>query len=707
MPSQPAVTVAELLDGLAEPARQLLGEPAARAFLARVRRRAPEAVRLVDRLYGGDGDVGPLAASLLDVVLDAAAGRPAALRDLDAERERDPGWFLRPEMIGYVCYADRFAGTLRGIREHLDYLRELGVTYLHLMPLLATRDGADDGGYAVSDYDAVNPRLGDMADLSRLADDLHRCGIALCVDLVINHTAREHEWARRAVAGSLVYRDYYRVFPDRSAPDEYEKSLPDIFPELSPGNFTFVPELRGWVWTTFREFQWDLNYANPAVFRSMLATMLRLANRGPDVLRIDAAPFLWKRRGTASMDQPEAHLLLRAFRAFTAMAAPGVLLKAEAMLGPDAVGKYLGDHRTLHHGAAEGGRSEGAPGEDEPDGYVAECELAYDNQLMVMLWASTALRDTRLARQSLGRRGSPPPGTSWVTYLRCHDDIGWLVDDADAAAVGFAGRAVRSRVSDFYAGAVTGSFSRGARFQLSPEGAHPISGTAASLCGVQDAVERGDPGLLATALRRLEALYSVVFSFGGIPLIYMGDELALVNDAGWAGDPAHATDNRWMHRPIMDWGAAAARYDTSTVAGAAYARLSGLARARRRIRALDAGAPITVLPAPPTLLAYRRGGQGEFLAVLNVGQAPATISLDLLRLAGITTPWVIAQSTPASPDAPIPSDVPGTSNARASSAASVIPAVPDTAAAPGTGLSVTPSGFIWVRERVPSTRLAG
>ena len=130
--------------------------------------------------------------------LDAAAARPAALRMLDRRREIDPAWFQRSRMIGYVCYADRFAGSLPGCpAEHLDYLVELGVTYLHLMPLLRPRDGENDGGYAVQDYDEVDPRVGTMADLQALAADLHERGMALCVDLVLNHTAREHEWAQQ------------------------------------------------------------------------------------------------------------------------------------------------------------------------------------------------------------------------------------------------------------------------------------------------------------------------------------------------------------------------------------------------------------------------------------------------------------------------------------------------------------------------------
>ena len=379
------------LDHEAENAvRQRLEVRDADAFLARLEQLSFDIAGPLGQLYGGVTDTTRLVTDLVRDALEAAAARPALLRLLDRRREIDPGWFQRSRMIGYVCYTGRFAGSLRGVRHHLDYLAELGVTYLHLMPLLQPRDGDSDGGYAVADYGAVDPRLGSVADLEVLAAELHGRGMALCIDLVLNHTAREHEWARKALAGDPACREMYLIYPDRTIPDAYEATLPEVFPDTAPGSFSEVPGL-GWVWTTFHEYQWDLNYANPAVFRRMLATMLTLANRGVDVLRLDAAPFLWKRPGTDCQNQPEAHLLLQAFRALTRLAAPGLVLKAEAIVGPEMLVQYLGAH----------------------DRYQPECDLAYDNQLMVMLWSTLATRDVRLAGHALSRRRpapSPPRG---------------------------------------------------------------------------------------------------------------------------------------------------------------------------------------------------------------------------------------------------------------------------------------------------------
>jgi amylosucrase len=613
--------------------RQRLGAGEADAFLARLDQLSFDIAGPLEQVYGGVIDTTRLATDLVLDALNAAAGRPALLRLLDRRREIDPAWFQRSRMIGYVCYADRFAGSLRGVRQHLDYLGELGVTYLHLMPLLRPRDGDNDGGYAVADYGAVDPRVGSLADLEVLAAELHGRGIALCIDLVLNHTAREHEWARKARAGDPGGREMYLIYPDRTGPDAYEATLPEVFPDTAPGNFTEVPGL-GWVWTTFHDYQWDLNYANPGVFRQMLATMFTLANRGVDVLRLDAAPFLWKRPGTDCQNQPEAHLLLQAFRALTRLAAPGLVLKAEAIVGPEMLVQYLGAH----------------------DRYQPECDLAYDNQLMVMLWSTLATRDVRLAEHALSRRRPAPAPTAWVSYLRCHDDIGWAVSDADAAAAGLGGFEHRRFLSEFFAGRFPGSFARGALFQENAlTGDARISGMAASLCGIESAAAAGDQAELTLALRRLESMYAVVFSFGGIPLIYMGDELAMPNDPGWAEDPAHAHDNRWMHRPRMDWARAARRGDPSSVAGRAFTALQGLARARQELLALRSGGTTEIMATGNrTMLAYRRvhPRSAPFLSLTNFSDFSQSVDAEIVARAGLTRPRLAHGSTAVDLDAP-------------------------------------------------------
>jgi amylosucrase len=510
------------------------------------------------RLYGGDRRLPAQWDALLDAIAATAAHREPELRRLDHEREITVDWLQREQAVGYVAYADRFAGTLNGVRERLPYLRELGVSYLHLMPLLRARPSPNDGGYAVVDYGAVEPGLGTMDDLRALAADLRGQDMALCVDVVLNHTAREHPWAQAALAGDLGKLAYYRTFDDRAEPDAYEATLPDVFPDTAPGSFTWVPELGRWVWTTFNDYQWDLDYSNPEVFVEMARAMLGLAAAGVDVLRLDAVPFLWKRKGTDGQNQPEVHELLAAFRAVLRIAAPAVAFKAEAIVSPRELVAYLGV-----------GRHEGQ-----------ECDLAYHNTLMVLLWSSLASRRVALLTKTLQSMPPTPPTAGWATYVRCHDDIGWAITDADASAVGEDAGLHRRFLSAFYAGEFPGSFARGQRFQAQPDGEARISGTAASLAGVE-----GDADL---GVRRVLLLYAVAFAFGGLPLVYMGDELGLRNDASYRDDPDRAADNRWMHRPAMDWDAAARRHDPATVEGRLWAGLQTIVALRRGTRAAHA-----------------------------------------------------------------------------------------------------------------------
>src|SRR3954463_1323536 len=451
-------------------------------------------------VYGADPRFEAAWASLLDAIAAAAAARPAELRALDHEREITPDWLHREQAIGYVAYVDKFAGTLAGVRERLPYLRELGVGYLHLMPLLRARPAPNDGGYAVADYGAVEPALGTMDDLRALAADLRASGMALCVDVVLNHTAREHPWARAAMAGDERMLAYYRTFADRAEPDAYELTLPEVFPDTAPGSFTWEPALGRWVWTTFNAYQWDLDWSNPEVFVAMAGVVLALAAAGVDVLRLDAVPFLWKRRGSDCQNQPEVHEILQALRAAVRIAAPAVAFKAEGVVWPRALGASRGP-----------GRHEGK-----------ECALAYHNVLMVALWSALASRRVALMTHTLRAMPRVPPLSGWVTYVRCHDDIGWAIADEDAAAVGEDGYLHRRFLADFYAGDFPGSFARGARFQVDPRtGEARICGSAAALAGLESAP---DEHAVELAVRRILLLYGVAFSYGGVPLIWMGDE---------------------------------------------------------------------------------------------------------------------------------------------------------------------------------------
>jgi amylosucrase len=586
------------------------------AFAARFERFFTELRDPLVALYRDDPRFAAMWRSLLEAIARTAASRTPEQRRLDHEREITPDWLQREQAVGYVAYADRFAGTLEGVRSRLGYLRELGVTYLHLMPLLQARPAPNDGGYAVADYGAVEPALGTIDDLRALAIDARAHGIALCVDLVVNHTAREHPWAQAALAGDERMRAFYRTFGDRTEPDAYEATLPEVFPDFAPGSFTWVPEMERWVWTTFNAYQWDLNYANPEVFGAMAQVLLDLAEVGVDVVRLDAVPFLWKRLGTNCQNQHEVHELLQALRAALRIAAPAVAFKAEAIVAPGDLVTYLGT-----------GRKESK-----------ECDLAYHNVLMVLLWSTLATRRVPLMTRTLQRMPPVPPGAGWVTYVRCHDDIGWAITEEDAAAVGENGHLHRRFLADFYAGDFPGSFARGERFQVEAgSGEARSSGTAASLAGLELALERGDEAEVELAIRRVLVLHAVAFAHGGMPLLWMGDELGLLNDHEYLRDEARRGDNRWMHRPAMDWHAAERRADPATVEGRLFGGLQRLVAARRTTRAVHArGATEPVWTGNDHVFGLLRAFAGERLLLLaNFTEDEQRVHVDVPRVHGV------------------------------------------------------------------------
>src|SRR4051794_31032843 len=574
------------------------------AFAVRFERFFTELRDPLVALYGDDPRFADAWRRLLGAIAATAAARSRELRMLDHEREVTPDWLQREQAVGYVTYVDRFAGTLTRVRERLPYLRELGVSYLHLMPLLAARPAPNDGGYAVVDYGAVEPALGTLDDLRELASDLRGHGMALCIDIVLNHVAAEHPWARDPA--------FLRTFVDRSEPDAFERTLPDVFPDLAPGSFSWCEEHQSWIWTTFNTYQWDLDYTNPDVFVAMAEAMLGLAAVGVDVLRLDAAPFLWKRLGTNCQNQPEVHDLLQAFRAAIRIAAPAVAFKAEAIVAPRALVPYLGT-----------GRHEGK-----------ECDLAYHNVLMVLLWSALASGRVGLLTSTLRAMPPVPPGAGWLTYVRCHDDIGWAITPEDAGRAGEDAYLHRRFLADFYAGEFPGAFARGARFQPDPRtGEARTSGTCASLAGLESA-----PDEVATelALRRILLLHAVAFAPGGLPLIYMGDELGLRNDFTYLDDPHKADDNRWMHRPAMDWEAAARRHDPATDEGRLWAGLQRLIAARRATRAIHVqGVSEPLFTGNDHVFALCREQAGEaLLMVANFSADPQPMSLALVRERG-------------------------------------------------------------------------
>ena len=530
-------------------------------FLERLSTHLPRALEELLQVYSGRYDFFFHLEQIIHTCAQMSLARPADLRRLDLEREANPYWYKHEGMIGGVCYVDLFAGDLVGIKAKIPYFQELGLTYLHLMPLFLAPEENNDGGYAVSDFRTVNPALGTMEELASLAADFRKVGISLTLDFVFNHTSDEHAWAKAARAGDNRFKDFYYFFPDRTIPDQYERTLREIFPDHAPGSFTYLEDIQQWVWTTFNTFQWDLNYSNPDVFNAMLGEMLFLANQGVEILRLDAVAFIWKQMGTTCENLPQAHHIIRALNAFVRIAAPAMLFKSEAIVHPDDVASYIS---------------------------WEECPVSYNPTYMALIWEALATREVRLLRHSMSHRFSIEPRSTWVNYVRVHDDIGWSFANEDAIAFGINGFDHRQFLNQFYTGSFPGSFATGLGFNFNPETLDMrICGTTASLCGLEKALEADDPILIDLAMRRIIMIHSVMIAAGGIPLIYLGDEIATPNDYSFREIPGKSEDERWVHRPAFDWERAESRHDPNTPPGKVFTALLRMITARKNNPALS------------------------------------------------------------------------------------------------------------------------
>lgn len=577
-----------------------------RAFEANLRLHFPRLFTLLRQLYGTQYDFFYHLEQILRTAFESWQARPATLKKLDKQRMAKPDWFRDEQMLGAACYVDLFAGDLKALQGKIPYFKELGLTYLHLMPLFKAPLEDSDGGYAVSDYRQVDPALGTMADLKKLATALRKEGISLVLDFVFNHTSDEHAWAEQAKQGDPEYMDYYFCFEDRTEVDEYERTLREIFPEIRQGSFTWRDDMKRWVWTTFNSFQWDLNYRNPAVFNAMAAELLYLANAGADVLRFDALAFVWKEKGTSCENLPEAHQVIQAFNAMAAIAAPGLLFKSEAIVHPDEVVKYIGRD---------------------------ECQLSYNPLLMAMLWNSLATRKTRLMTRSLQARFPIDGDCAWVNYIRCHDDIGWTFDDNIAWQLGINPDHHRQFLNRYYTGQFEGSFARGVPFQENlTTGDCRVAGMLASLVGIEKGLAENNPAVIDTAIRRILLMHAIIFSIGGVPVLYMGDELGLLNDYSYEKHPTKRNDSRWVNRVVMNDDVLAQRLEAGSIAQRVFQGLQHLTAKRRSLPVL--GRASTQILDVDNMHAFgflRELGEQRLLVLANFSEMPQSIAQDVVR----------------------------------------------------------------------------
>jgi amylosucrase len=268
------------------------------------------------------------------------------------------------------------------------------------------------------------------------------------------------------------------------------------------------------------------------VFIEMLDVILFWANQGADILRLDAVAFLWKKIGSTCQNEREAHLILQLLKDCCQVVAPGVLYIAEAIVAPVEVTKYFGEDAVI----------------------AKECEIAYNATYMALMWDAVATKNTKLLNQGIKSLPVKLERATWLNYIRCHDDIGLGFDDRDIELVGYQPAQHRKFLIDYYMGRFDHSHARGLPFgENEKTGDARISGSLASLVGLEYALEQGDPQAIEDSINIILLLHSLIMSFGGIPLLYYGDEVGTTNDISYLDDPYKKGDSRWVHRPVINW----------------------------------------------------------------------------------------------------------------------------------------------------------
>jgi amylosucrase len=572
---------------------------------------ASEIRDLYSQLYANHPDFSENFTKLIEVLISSHLYRSPELRERDNKKSEN--WFLSNEIAGMSLYVDRFNGKLSGIPEKLDYLLDLGVNFLHLMPIFESPANESDGGYAVSDFQKVDKRFGSLNDLKKVRKTMHEKGMYLMLDIVLNHTSNRHEWAEKAKNGDPIYQDYYYCFDDRTIPDQYEQSLPEIFLESAPGNFTWVEACQKWVMTVFHQYQWDLNYSNPRVFVEMLDHVLFYANLGVDVLRIDAPAFLWKQIGTTSQNLPQAHTILQLLKQCVQVTAPGMAILGEAIVAPAAIMKYFGEGRYL----------------------AKECDFAYNATQMALQWDALATGQISIMLAAQPVLAEKPFGTTWITYTRCHDDIGLGYDDYMIRDSGYDPFEHRRYLKDYFSGQFPGSVASGGLFSVNPKTQDArISGTLASLCGLEKAIDQKSDYQINLSIQKIILMQAHSFFIGGIPMIFYGDEAAYTNDYSFLNNPEKSYDNRWMHRPVIDWNKNELTQNEGTIENRVFAATKKLLDIRKKLPVVADLNNLRWLPRHNIHVVgfVRNGKEKPLYCIFNYSQESAYLTFHAFRV---------------------------------------------------------------------------
>lgn len=569
-------------------------------FINRLNRHHDELRWLYMELY----DNSSMFAELSSKMYEFYEERNHELKAHDRIRESKPDWYKKNDLFGMMFYIDNFAKTLKGVESKLDYIEQCNVNYIHLMPFLETPKGRSDGGYAVSDFRKVQEPLGNMNDLEHLTTACHKKGIHVCMDFVMNHTSEDHEWAQKARQGDGEYMSRYFFFDNDTIPAMYETTVPQVFPTTAPGNFTWLDDINHYVMTSFYPYQWDLNYKNPRVFNEMIYNFLFLANKGIDIIRLDAVPYIWKELHTKCRNLPQVHTIVRLMRIISEIVCPSVLLLGEVVMEPEKVVPYFG---TV----------------EKP-----ECHMLYNVTTMATTWHTVATKDVRLLKQQLDILHSLPKEYIFLNYLRCHDDIGWGLDYSFLKNEGIEEIPHKQYLNDYFRGCAGESTSRGELYNADPVTKDArFCGTTASMCGIEKArFERNDADM-ERAVQLDLMLHAYMFMQSGIPVLYSGDEIGQVNDYSYKEQPEKAGDSRYIHRGPMNWKLAENISDLSTVEGKLFHGLENLVQIRKSENVFVSNADTwTIETQDASILGIGRYFNGEkIIGLFNFSEFEKTV----------------------------------------------------------------------------------
>lgn len=533
-------------------------------------------------------------------------------KSLKVRDRRKKDWYQSEKMVGMTLYIDLFSNNIKGLIKKIPYFKSLGITFIHLMPLLKPREGNNDGGYAVEDYRDINPKLGTLDDFKKLVSHMHDAGINIAIDFVINHTAKEHEWAKKAASGDTFYQNMYMMYDSDEIPNQFNETVPEVLPDIYPGNFTYYESFKKYVFKSFSEFQWDLNFRNPIVLEEILDIFFFLANLGVDVIRLDAIPFIWKELGTTCRNLPKVHEFMHLFHLAKNYVCPSVVILGEAIVEPHEIVKYFGTN-------------------EKP-----ECQLMYNANMMVNLWNALATRDQRLLSID-NQRFHIPHHATWINYVRCHDDIGWGLNEDALLSMGFDPFRHKQFLINFYNGSFKNSFAKGENYQFNARTQDArTNGTFASLAGLEKALNENDDFGVDESIKRIKLLNAYIFSMPGFPLIYSGDEVATLNDYNHINDKSKL-DGRWLHRPNFPWHEEKIFSNPNTPSGKVFHHIKQLISTRKKEKLFNGRIEQRVLDVKHNhiYVGYKTDLKNSLLLIYNFSENHQIMDLNHLRVQGL------------------------------------------------------------------------